>query len=101
MVLLEGEQVMGVVWCCAYDNTQQQSKKVVCPMEAMRYGMCTMFGSLLEELLKSHHDGAACIASKDISIVVHASPRFGDTNPFPIPSLDCNGSLCMKDLPAK
>jgi hypothetical protein len=36
MVLLEGEQVMGIVWCCAYDNTQQQPKKVMCQMEAMR-----------------------------------------------------------------
>jgi hypothetical protein len=49
--------------------------------------------------LQNHHNGATLIASKDISFAVHVSPPFGDTNPLPITSLDCNVILFMKKLP--
>jgi hypothetical protein len=100
MVLLEEEQALGFVWCCA-KKVVNGTKKVVCPTEAMPYGMCTMFSFLLAKQLEEHEEGGASIVSSNyITIEVHASPSFGDTYPFPIPGLDCNINLSIKDLPS-
>jgi hypothetical protein len=41
------------------------------------------------------------VNSREIKIAVHVEPSFADTNPFPIPGVDCNVHLFLKDLPAK
>jgi hypothetical protein len=40
MVILQGEQALVNVWCCA-NKVVNGTNKVVCPTEAMPYGMCT------------------------------------------------------------
>jgi hypothetical protein len=41
------------------------------------------------------------VNSRDIKSAVHVAPCFAETNPFPIPGVDCNVHLSLKDLPAK
>jgi hypothetical protein len=100
MTLLEKEQALGIAWCCVY-TTQQKSMKILTPTEAIRYGMSTLFRSLLAEILRDYNDAGAFVNSREIKIAVHVAPIFADTNPFPIPGVDCTVHLFLKDLPAK
>jgi hypothetical protein len=75
--------------------------KILTPTEAIRYGMSTLFSSLLAEILRDYNDAGAFVNSREIKIAVHVAPSFVDTNPFPIPGFDCNFHIFLKDLPAK
>jgi hypothetical protein len=100
MTLLEQEQELGIAWFCVY-TTQQKSMKILTPTEAIRYGLSTLFSSFLAEILRDYNDAGAFVNSREINIAVHVAPSFADTNPFPIPGVDCNVRLFLKDLPAK
>jgi hypothetical protein len=87
MTLIEQEQALGIAWFCIY-TTQQKSMKILTPTEATRYGMSTLFSSLLAEISRDYNDAGAFVNSRDIKIAVHVAPSFADTNPFPIPGVD-------------
>jgi hypothetical protein len=100
MTLLEQEQALGIAWCCVY-TTQQKSMKNLTLTEIIRYGMSTLFSSLLDELSRDYNDVGAFVNLREINITVHVAPSFADTNHFSIHGLDCNVHLFLKDLPAK
>jgi hypothetical protein len=75
--------------------------KILTPTEAIRYGMSTLFSSLLAEILRDYNDAGAFVNSKEINIAVHVAPSFSDTNPFPITGVDFNVHLFLNDLPVK
>jgi hypothetical protein len=100
MTLLDQEQALGIAWCCVY-TAQKKSMKILTPTEAIRYEMSTLFSSLLAEILRDYNDAGDSVSSREIKIAVHAAPSFADTNPFPIPGVDCNVHLFLKDLPAR
>jgi hypothetical protein len=75
--------------------------KILTPTEAIRYGMSTLFSSLLAEILRDYNDAGAFVNSREIKIAVNVAPSFADTNTFPIPGIDGNVHLFLRDLPAK